>query len=423
MLFRSEVLGLSRPAKAENFVTMTGTVAGAATLVPSSTAPQTLSSTRYDLSIGTLTSGLSWSGASLGLYLNQGRFAAVPSVTITDAAGAALAVTATGTVKSASGSATSMVSYQFSGTLPDNAVLHFSDISLYGLSGATVGSAVQVIAAASGAANSWHRYAMWQSLATIASSGSQTVTPESGWWWSSSESGRGYAIEVADGRIMLAAYMYRSDGTSVWYVANGALSGNSFSGSLKEYAGGATLASSSQTATELGDVATVTLTFASATRAYLTWSGAAFTSGTVTTSLSRYSFTGSTAVTPPTSSDGPHTGWYWNSSESGTGWFVEVQGTQAFVAVYMYDADGTARWYVAQGYMTQSGGVFGASTGYLLEATLTEYANGQTLTSGTQTGLLAVPKGTVTLQFASSTTATAILPGGRTQVLTRFTGF
>ncbi|MFX8957423.1 hypothetical protein ABTN31_18890, partial [Acinetobacter baumannii] len=46
----------------------------------------------------------------------------------------------------------------------------------------------------------------------------QTVQPQTGWWWSANEPGRGYSIEARNNGLFLAAYMYSSSGPSVWYV-------------------------------------------------------------------------------------------------------------------------------------------------------------------------------------------------------------
>lgn len=412
------VVGLS-PARSatESTVSMVGTVGNPASLTGGATSTQSLTSTVYYLQLGPIPAGQSWADASFALYLSQGRFARSPSLTVTDSAGAPVGVTATAT-----GSPGTSAAYRFSGDLPSGAILRFSDIALNGLVAATTGSAVQIIAAA-GNGTVWRQYATWQTLGTIVSPGSASVTPQSGWWWSAAESGRGYAIEVADGRLMLAAYMYRADGTSVWYVANGPYAGSAFTGTLTEYGGGETISGAWQPATAIGGVATVTISFASATTATIHWSGSAFGAGGATTSISRYSFTGSTAVTAPATTSGPETGWYWNAEEAGTGWFLEMQGAQVFLAVYLYDTDGTARWYVAQGGVTTTAGVFGAGAGIVLEAGLTEFSGGQSLVSGVRPSLQAEPKGNLSVLFTSTTAATVTLPDGRQLQIVRFTRF
>jgi hypothetical protein len=50
-----------------------------------------------------------------------------------------------------------------------------------------------------------------------------STNPEPGWWWNSAESGRGFAIEVQNGSMFFAGYMYDASGNPTWYVANGAM--------------------------------------------------------------------------------------------------------------------------------------------------------------------------------------------------------
>ncbi|MBI1776469.1 MAG: hypothetical protein HYR63_14075 [Proteobacteria bacterium] len=470
------LLGAGANASGPTVLTMVGTVSNPAslTLTADSTSVQTLTDTLYDLSLGTIPAGQSWANASFGISLNVGQFASVPTAAVTDATGASIAVTAAGTIATGSSTSTgNTVGYKFSGDLPANAVVHFSGFALTGLSSQTAATAIQISAAAGGGTGTgtggskgkskrssgdkgkdddhsgdkdgddddkgsgdddsgddggtgtqWRSAAAAQTLATIGSTTTSSATGQSGWWWSSSEPGRGYAIEIASGHMMFAAYMYRADGSSVWYVTSGPLSGASFTGTLNEYTGGGTLGGNPQPASLLGSVGTVTVTFSSATQGTILWGGSVFGSTAPTSTIVRFPFSGSssTTITPPATSSAPETGWYWNAAEGGTGWFIEMQGSQIFLATYMYNADGTARWYVALG-APIGGGVFGSSGGLLLTATLDEYAGGQTLTSGPRPNLTTLPQGQITVQFTSTTTATVTLPDGRQVQLSRFTQF
>jgi hypothetical protein len=67
----------------------------------------------------------------------------------------------------------------------------------------------------------------------------QAFTPESGFWIAPAENGRGYSIEVQDNYLFLAFYVYDSQGRTVWYTAQGDMSGNArFTGRLDGYANG-----------------------------------------------------------------------------------------------------------------------------------------------------------------------------------------
>jgi len=50
------------------------------------------------------------------------------------------------------------------------------------------------------------------------------ILPENGWYWNESQSGRGFNIEIQNNLLFMSAFVYRPDGTPVWYVAGGAMS-------------------------------------------------------------------------------------------------------------------------------------------------------------------------------------------------------
>jgi hypothetical protein len=246
-----------------------------------------------------------------------------------------------------------------------------------------------------------HGRGMWK--ASINSSAG-SVSPQTGWWWNPSESGRGFSLEVNGNNIFMSGYLYSTNGTPIWYVASGSRSNNStFQANLLQYANGQTLSGAYQAPTALGSVGTVTLSFDTATTGRLTWPG-----GTI--SIQRYDIVSGGSSAGPAAGM-PQTGWWWNPSESGRGYFFEVQNTTMFMSTYMYAANGQAAWYISSGAMSSTA---------LYQGTLQEYRNGQTLG-----GVYAAPsvfanQGTVTIQFTSQTTATMTLPNGSQIPLQRF---
>jgi hypothetical protein len=109
--------------------------------------------------------------------------------------------------------------------------------------------------------------------------GSADGDPETGWWWSESESGRGYFIETqGSGRTLyLGGYMYDADGAPVWYIAGGGLqagatvgSGLSHTGPFSEYANGQWLGGPWRAPDVAGPRGTITVQFVSAREAILT---------------------------------------------------------------------------------------------------------------------------------------------------------
>jgi len=231
------------------------------------------------------------------------------------------------------------------------------------------------------------------------------VTPATGWWWNPSEAGRGFSIETRNGRIYVGAFLYDDDGSPLWFVVNGPQSGSSFTGSLQKFGSGQTLAGDYRAPQSLGNAGSATLNFTSSTNGTVTWPG-----GTVP--IQRFPVNGQSVAAPQ--SGAPNAGWRWNPSESGTGWFFEVQGSNIFISGYLYDTDGSPVWYVASGPML-------SATAF--DGSLQVYGGGQTLTGGYRAPTTNSALGQVSLRFSGSSNATLTLPQGRTISLTRFTSF
>jgi hypothetical protein len=43
----------------------------------------------------------------------------------------------------------------------------------------------------------------------------------------------------------------------------------------------------------------------------------------------------------------PEDGWWWNASESGSGYAIERQGNSIFMAAFLYESAGAATWYAS----------------------------------------------------------------------------
>ena len=65
---------------------------------------------------------------------------------------------------------------------------------------------------------------------------------ESGWWWNSSESGRGFSMEFQGNTLVVATYLYNEAGAAVWYLSSGTVSAdNVYTGQWQQYGGGQTI--------------------------------------------------------------------------------------------------------------------------------------------------------------------------------------
>lgn len=231
------------------------------------------------------------------------------------------------------------------------------------------------------------------------------ATRYTGWWWNNDEPGTGFSFEKQGSNMFISGFLYRSDGTPVWYAAIGAMTSDSaFSGSLIEYSGGQSLSGAWRGTTGAATAGMLTVTFTSPTTATMTFGGR-------TISAQRFPFHHSYAIRSA-SSGLPEAGWWWNAEEPGRGFFFEFQNSTLFLSGYMYDTAGNATWYLATGAMTSTTAFSG---------TLQQYSGGQTLSGAWQAATLSASAGTITVTFGSTTTATMILPNGSAVLLTRFT--
>jgi V8-like Glu-specific endopeptidase len=244
------------------------------------------------------------------------------------------------------------------------------------------------------------------------------ITPQTGWWWNPNDvAGRGYSVEVSNGRIFLAAYMFRDDSTPVWYIADEVYNAPSFSGTLYDVQGTQTLNSTSKGTTATGPTSIqISGTFTSATQGTLTLTGGPLGTTTKTIPITRFPID-SVSVKAPSSSAAPQTGWWSNGNEPGVGYFIEQQGAQIFFANYLYGADQRDVWYIALNGVVPNG-----TSGEIMTGSLLQVTGGQTLTSGPLTAV-ANTIGQVTVQFTTPTSGMVTLPNGRLVPITRFTAF
>ncbi|MBI1891598.1 MAG: hypothetical protein HYS18_13180 [Burkholderiales bacterium] len=243
--------------------------------------------------------------------------------------------------------------------------------------------------------------------ATINSSGT-SVVPQTGWWWNPNEGGRGYTIEQQGNNIFMAAYMYDSSGRAIWYAAGpAAVSGSTFTAPLLTYVGGQSLTGSWRAPTGTTNNGNISITFSDASHGTISWPNGS------STAIQRYDIvSGGASATPPAGT--PQAGWWWNSSEGGRGYSIEIQNGTMFMAGYMYDSLGSPIWY-ASGPMAMTN----TST---YQGTWQQYGNGQTLTGSYQgASVVNGNVGNVTVQFSSTTTGTMTLPDGRQIPIVRYT--
>ncbi len=107
---------------------------------------------------------------------------------------------------------------------------------------------------------------------------------------------------------------------------------------------------------------------------------------------------------PPTGNTiAPQVGLWWNPTESGSGYAIDIQHGVVVITIYSYNADGTAQWYLVSGPLINN----------TVSGPLTKYKNGQCISCGYKAPDPNGNDGMMTIVFTSPTTATASLPGGR----------
>lgn len=236
----------------------------------------------------------------------------------------------------------------------------------------------------------------------------QVITPQTGWWWNPDESGRGFSVEVQDGVLFFAGFLYDETGRATWYASDldvAADASGSFASPLTSYSGGQTLSGRYRPISGVADSGKMmTLSFSSATQGMLSWPG-----GSVP--IERFPIVSNGLTTPPPANS-PQNGWWWNANESGRGFFIEIQANTLFMAGFMYDDAGNPIWYCTKGAMTSTNSYQGVWN---------EFGNGQTITGAYKAASVVKGNaGSVSLVFTSPTTATLTLPDGNTVALTRY---
>lgn len=192
-----------------------------------------------------------------------------------------------------------------------------------------------------------------------------------GWWYTSGQGGSGLSVAVEGDVLFLAWYIYRDDGTPVWYVSWAEETDSGvYSGELRSYSGW-TLGEAWQIP-DYVVAGTITLSFTDATNGSITWDMGCNNAGTK--SITKYM----DEIAPGAEDSRNLTGWWIDNSYSGMGWFLEAQGNTLYLGWYHYGTGGKPRWWVAGGW-TDVGGFTDGTTTY--NTTAMEFKNGQTIGS------------------------------------------
>ena len=227
-----------------------------------------------------------------------------------------------------------------------------------------------------------------------------------GWWWNPQEPGRGFSIERQNNTLFFASYVYDAVGVSpVWYLSTGQMvTDTRYEGTLHVYANGQSLNGPYRQPSPQ-PFGTMSIDFIDGGTASMTWPGG-------TTKISRFPLAPN-GLTSARNSFQPETGWYYAPDESGSGYFLEIQGSTLFMAAFMYTTAGSPVWYISSGNLV---------TERVFEGDLDQFGDGQPLAGGTYRPPSAkTTVGRINITFSSTTDATlTVLGTGRRIPLQRF---
>jgi hypothetical protein len=236
--------------------------------------------------------------------------------------------------------------------------------------------------------------------------GAAQAQPQTGYWWNPAQSGGGFVIEIQGTSMFMAGFLYAANGEATWVASDGPMTTpTQYTGSVITFSGGQTLTGAYQSPTQgAAPLGNISINFTSDTTATVVWPG-----GTIP--IQRFDIVpgGSTTQQPASN---PQTGFWWNPTESGRGFTIEVQNGVMWFAGYMYDAQGNPVWYLANSNITSP---------TLFQGEWTQYANGQAL-GGPYKGPIVSNSmvGAATIQFTDSANAVLTLPDGRQIPFVRF---
>lgn len=169
----------------------------------------------------------------------------------------------------------------------------------------------------------------------------------SGWYLDKNAQGTGWAIEVANGKAFVAAFVYADNGLPTWVVGVGAPCVDRpavMCVGLDEYVGGQTLVGAHREHRVNRRVADAELTFSSGYPATVQ-----VRMGNVVRNMERFVFSTGGLTTAPSSPGATVPGWYYNAAAQGTGVFVERQNDTIFAAYFYYREDGSPTWSIVTG--------------------------------------------------------------------------
>jgi uncharacterized protein (TIGR03437 family) len=185
-----------------------------------------------------------------------------------------------------------------------------------------------------------------QTLTRAYQASAPRTVPANGWWYNPAAPGTYYVVEAENGVVRLGILSYSARGDPQWSLVRCVQRpSGEYAGTAEQYTGGRALNQAATPPTGIVDGPAVRLVFNSAATATLNF-------GTQNIPIQRYQFSGQWA-SPMLNA--PRAGWWDQPTQSGRGYFLEVQGDTLFVGALIYNSSGQPIWFTATGPVNADG--------------------------------------------------------------------
>ncbi len=171
----------------------------------------------------------------------------------------------------------------------------------------------------------------------------ETSRKFTGWWYDPNKPGTGVATEIKGDKIFLTWFTYNEAGKSTWYSAGGSMSSQGgFTGSLYKWTGWHWGSAYSPPVPEIvGTIVVVLNEFPSESITFTATIGSTVITKTFKPFMEDFA---------PGPEDSRHlTGWWYDPSYDGMGFFIDARGGRMAMVWYNYRDDGSARWWTSDG--------------------------------------------------------------------------
>ena len=177
--------------------------------------------------------------------------------------------------------------------------------------------------------------------------------PANGWWYNPATPGTYYVLDAENGVAHLGILSYSANGSPQWSIVRCVQRPTGdYVGTAEQYPGGWALNQTATPPTAVVDGPAVTLVFASPTTATLQ-------TGTQSIPIQRYEFSNQWA-SPMWNA--PRAGWWDLATQSGRGYFLEVQGNTLFIGGLISSTSGQPSWFTSTGPVDSTGAFSGDLT-------------------------------------------------------------